>query len=334
MRVGDLFNVYGLTRRQEGSVKLGFAETLAAPEIGAFGNHIIQYFGGDAFYNDDPNYFFNYWYENLSLPEIYSYLRHLEQRRRLPRKLLIVQITAPNADNGNFILNWGNELPLDVVLHSYDGRASFDVFRIADYIKQVVDNYLHETFNYNTVASALFQGGYRNRVLPRGSCQPDVPLWMSPFPYGIRSLFDSCGALWAAYKRDGSITESNPGQTREAPVKDEDPLGSSDRGLKPGDAFEIARYLSVINDIGQRNGVKVVFIVPPVYESDRRDSIVNQIFNRSLKLVPSNITILDHRDLGSDPSLFQSTRHPSLKYYRMVATELARLGFIKLQPPS
>ena len=36
MQPGQIFNVYGLTRRQEGSVKLGFAEAYPAPEIGAY----------------------------------------------------------------------------------------------------------------------------------------------------------------------------------------------------------------------------------------------------------------------------------------------------------
>src|SRR5262249_61908885 len=48
MKSGEIFNVYGLTRRQEGSVKLGFAEAYPAPEIGLDGNHIAAYFAADA----------------------------------------------------------------------------------------------------------------------------------------------------------------------------------------------------------------------------------------------------------------------------------------------
>src|SRR5262249_40757619 len=48
MKPDEIFNVYGLTRRQEGSVKLGFAEAYPAPEIGLDGNHIAAYFAADA----------------------------------------------------------------------------------------------------------------------------------------------------------------------------------------------------------------------------------------------------------------------------------------------
>ena len=91
MKRGEIFNVYGLTRRQEGSVKLGFAETYPAPDIGLFGNHIVNDFGADAFgHPEDAEYFFNYYYANLSLPEIYRYLLHVEQQGHLPKKLIFL----------------------------------------------------------------------------------------------------------------------------------------------------------------------------------------------------------------------------------------------------
>src|SRR5215475_3302633 len=98
MKPGEIFNVYGLTRRQEGSIKLGFAEAYPAPEIGLYGNHIAEYFGADAFDRpEEAEYFFNYSYANLSLPEIHRYLVHIERKGHLPSKLILVQITPPNA---------------------------------------------------------------------------------------------------------------------------------------------------------------------------------------------------------------------------------------------
>jgi len=102
MKPNDIFNVYGLTRRQEGSVKLGFAEAYPAPEIGLYGNHIAAFFGADAFGRpQDAEYFFNYFYANLSLPEIHRYLQRVEQAGHLPKKLILIQITPPNADTGS-----------------------------------------------------------------------------------------------------------------------------------------------------------------------------------------------------------------------------------------
>src|SRR5215470_4872799 len=87
LKPGEIFNVYGLTRRQEGSVKLGFAEAYPAPEIGLYGNHIAAFFGADAFGRpEDAEFFFNYYYANLSLSEIRRYLLRIAQLGHLPKK--------------------------------------------------------------------------------------------------------------------------------------------------------------------------------------------------------------------------------------------------------
>lgn len=66
----------------------------------------------------------------------------------------------------------------------------------------------------------------------------------------------------------------------------------------------------------------------PVYETDRHDSVVKQIFNRALALVP-DIAIIDNRDMHADPSLFSSPIHPSPKYCRIVVEQLRRRGFVE-----
>src|SRR5262249_50983534 len=116
MSAHDLFVVDGLTRRQAGSIKLGFAEFYEPPQIGLYGNHIFRFFGTDAFGRpSDPTYFFNFEYANFGLPEIYRYLLRIEQLHQLPKKLIIVQITSPNIDNGLYIINFGYELPPDLL---------------------------------------------------------------------------------------------------------------------------------------------------------------------------------------------------------------------------
>ena len=64
--------------------------------------------------------------------------------------------------------------------------------------------------------------------------------------------------------------------------------------------------MRAIHEVGRQHGARVVFIVPPVYKSDRRDSLVNRIFDRALKLV-AGIDVLDHRHLHTDP-LFSNPR--------------------------
>jgi len=338
MKPGEIFNVYGLTRRQEGSVKLGFAEAYPAPEIGLYGNHIVAYFGADAFERpESAEYFFNYSYANLSLPEIHRYLLRVEQTGHLPKKLILVQITPPNADNGRFIINLGNELPPAVLLSTIGARdkLSTEPLTIAAAAWELADNWLHEVLNYNTFILSIVQSGnFADRTVSPSTCHDETSTWLGHMPgkllmaigASVRSrLFCLRWSQRGAIRPDGSTFWQSD---ETLIVQNEDPLRESERGLRAGDELEIARQMRAIRAIGARHGIKTVFIVPPVYETDRHDSIVNQIFSRALALVP-DIAVIDHRNMGGNPSLFRSGIHPSPPYYRLVVDELRRRGFIE-----
>jgi len=340
---GAIFNVHGLTRRQEGSVKLGFAEAYAPPEIGLYGNHIVSHFGAEAFGRpEDAAYFFNYSYANVSLPEIHRYLRHIELLEHLPRRLILVQITSPNADNGRFIIDHGNELPADLLLSDIqsEGRAK-KILKLATVYGERTINWLHGILNYNTLILGLIQGkSYQDRFVGKALCPPEIPAWLRRLPGFVQGVIGGHDfyclrhTWWAALRRDGSVDanfrpeEAGPIQSDAGPILDEHPLRESERGLRSGDEAEIARHMRAINEVGRRHNVRVVFIVPPVYESDRRGSLVNRIFDQALARVP-DIDVLDHRHLHTDPSLFVTSLHPSPKYYRLAVDELRRRGFIE-----
>lgn len=345
MKRHEIFNVYGLTRRQEGAIKLGFAEGYPAPNIGLFGNHIVAAFGADAFGRpEDAEYFFSYHYANLSLPEIYSYLRRVEQKGHLPKKLILVQITPPNADNGHFIINIGNELPPDIILAGLTSKEFLDnpvqSLRVA---WEVIENWLHETLNYNTFLLSIIQsGGYRDRTIGPSSCHDDVPARIRIFPRRLQNLFGLAGLFdvfclpmsqFGAYHRDGSqITARDTAEAAKQEVaavtRDENPLRDSDRGLRAGDEREIARQIRSIDAIGTSHGVKVVFFVPPVYETDRDESVSNQIFNRAITLIP-DLVVIDHRSMRENVQLFDSGIHPSRLYFRILVDELRRRGYVE-----
>src|SRR5262245_24902257 len=94
-----------------------------------------------------------------------------------------------------------------------------------------------------------------------------------------------------------------------------------------------------IDAVGRRHGVKVVFLVPPVHETDRRDSVVNRIFDRALALArmsPSSITarcvatqscskatILSHPGRGAAPPRFSRIK-PGRTRPRCCAAEVFR----------
>jgi hypothetical protein len=99
------------------------------------------------------------------------------------------------------------------------------------------------------------------------------------------------------------------------------------RALRAGDEQKIAHEMRAIDAIGRRHGVKVVFIVPPVYETDRHDSVVDRIFDRALALIP-DVAVVDHRDPHCDPLLFEGGIHASSQYYRILAEVLRRRGVV------
>jgi hypothetical protein len=193
-------------------------------------------------------------------------------------------------------------------------------------------------FSYNTAILSLVQGGRDHRIVGPAACTDAAPAWLLRLPAAVRSVVGPRVGRpfyclphywWLGYRRDGSNTapDAREGGGARRLVQNENPLKDSERALNAGDERKIARYLRAIDAIGRRNGVKVAFLVPPVYETDRRDSVVNQVFDRALALVPE-IAILDHRDLGGDATLFADYNHPSAKYYRLVVQQLRRRGLL------
>jgi hypothetical protein len=311
MEPDQIFVAHGLTRRQDGSLKLGFAESYPRPEIGAYGNHVINHLSSEAFgHAPDPAFFFNYAFANLALPELEAYLSHIEKLGHLPSRLALVQVTSPNTDNGNFIVNWGHELPPDIVLERLMGQGDFAA--AAGLAWQVVRSELNEVLNYNTAILSLVQGGPDHRVVGEAACREASPEWLERVPVVLRGAIGPIAGRsfyclpqnrWYAYRRDGSMPQLQPGETPPPPIQNEEPLKDSDRGLNAGDEARIASHLRAIDAIGRRSGIKMVFLVPPVYETDRHDSLVNRIFDRGLALAPE-VAVIDHRQLHSDPALF------------------------------
>jgi hypothetical protein len=342
MKAGDIFITNGLTRRQQGSVKLGFAEAFAPPQIGLYGNHIFEAYGAEALGRpEQPGYFFNYTFANLSLPEIHRYLRHVEKLGHLPTKLILVQITPPNADNGHFVINWGNELPPDVLLSDLQ-RESFAsrALQLATLGWELLNNWLHEIVNYNTFILGLIQRNDKDRLVGPELCEGLWSNWLLHLPATLRNILGlSAGRLFycqpdaweGALRRDGSVggfdNKSLSGPLPAPLTPNENLLRDAERGLNDGDEAEIARQLRAIDAVGRRHGVRVVFIVGPVYETDRHDSVVNRIFDRALALVP-DIQLIDDREMHTDPSLFSTPIHPSPKYFRIVANQLRHRGFL------
>lgn len=343
-----------LTRRQIASIKLGFLENSTPPAVGLFGNHVFQFFKLEDFGVSERRYFYNYWYANLSLSELRDLIAHAASIDKLPEKTILVQLTTPNNDNGLNVIGYRGELPFELI--SLRRVASF-----RDFLSQSEELFaglfaeLYFRLAYSSVLISL--NGVRNqtlasRILNEAECAhkrlanaPPLVLEnkvLNRMPMRARFMLASAemmSAYWHgqfcnfermkdSLRFDGS---TNPLYLGGELVRDENPLGAIDRNinqrvLRSGDEAEIASLLMQIDKIGRDAGRRVVFIIPPVYESER-PSVVDAIFSRALRLT-QNVTIIDHRHMRGDPANFVHYDHPSQVYFHRLVAELRAKGLI------
>lgn len=334
-----LFLETGLTRRQVGSAKVGYLERFDPPQIGLFGNHQFMYFSSAAFGDAVPmSYFFNYWYANVTLPEVLDLLTFAEEHKKLPKDLILVQITTPNNDNGRQIINRNFELPMDINFLSSEDDEGAPLERLK---MMAEDGYyeLQHTFNYADFILGFFDTANRRPIIDTAKCTSSkkpaaykfgIPASVADnLPMTIRIVLskDPGSALcdtktWeAATRRDGSRNYEYSWHA--APVRDANLLtDDANRGLRLGDDEVIAKYMRRIHDLAQRNGRKVVFIIPPVYESARTSS-VDRVFDAALVRVP-DLNVLDHRAWRDRAEWFERYDHPSPQYFKDMVIDLKR----------
>lgn len=331
---------HGLTREQLSSMKLGYIEHYPPPRVGLFGNHQFQYFTESAF-SDTPadNFFFNFWYANMSLTELRDYLRYLEHLGKLPTQTLLIQATTPNNDNGQYILGYSTSLATDLV--GFGGKARPEA-PFLDRVGQrfvAVKLYLGRVFNYPTVIFGLSNAVTgRSRIIDLETCgykraSEKQRFRLSRLPMLIRHILGAAGLgefycerdLWSqAFRRDGSHDSRF---VRGYARRNENSLDPHKAALTASDVKKLAAILAELHDIGTRNGIKTVLIVPPVFET-KRWSPSDQAFDAALALTPQ-LTVVDHRSQRGRREFFVNYDHPRLTYFRFLAMELKRRGLIR-----
>ena len=308
MKEDQRLSLMELDRKQKGSIKFGFLETSKPPLVGLFGNHQFQHFSRDAFGPDTPpGYFFNFWYANLGLPEIMHLLDHLAHIDKLP-ELVLVQITTPDNDNGRHIIDWGGELPDRYVNPSLlwnRGPRAFTDWLLVDFLLGRINT----DIDVNKLRSALSQlGGPRGKTaLLQRLVSPSLCTEPSNNPYCSEPN---------GYRDDGSfsVQADHPPLVLNGDLEQRSPV------LRPGDENEIARLLESIDRLVEAAGSRAIFIVPPVYET-QRGLMADKIFDKALKMA-QHITVVDDRGLRDDPNLFVIYDHPSPEYFRLLVQKL------------
>jgi hypothetical protein len=318
-----------LTRYQIGSLRLGYLEKYGVrPEIGIFGNHQIQLLASEALrQTKDSGVFFNYWYSNLALPELRDELYYLSTKDLLPTKLALVQITTPNNDNGWHIVNYGNELPIDIRLFAASEYAPNLWSLLSTYFQNLREG-LYSRLRWDNIVRSLYREN-RYWVLDPSSCndvEEEQRSWFhKTFPQrtiryttSYHSKAELCKRTSWSLMRDGSAHPLRIESVRGTLRKNEIRLSEDLAGLTFGDEKVIQRYMRQIVEAGSKNGAQVVFVILPVYEShDRSNTTINKIMDKALSGVP-DIPVIDHRREFFGPEYFSNYDHPNAHYFETV----------------
>jgi hypothetical protein len=341
-----------LTRRQAAALKLRFLESAEPPRIGVFANHMFQFFRYDEA-KGSRREFFNYWYANLSLPELRDVLRYAEKIGRLPKETIVVQITTPNNDNGMYILGYRGELPFELMAVTDTSSFTDSLEKIQEIWSGILaEAYYRLSYSSFLAGIASFRrDDFADRIVNEPECAGRSIADATP-PGGIglmrflpvtvrlmllstaerstynRAVFCNRERLKNAIKPDGSTEAAYIGGEL---VRNENPLGAigrniNQRVLQAGDEDDIERVMRDIDAIGKRNNRRVAFVVPPVYETER-PSPVDTVLTRALQRV-TDLSVLDHRHLRDDPSLFVHYDHPSSAYFRILVRDMVRAGWL------
>lgn len=308
MRDSERLSLNMLTRQQVGVLKVAHLKTTGRPQLAVFGNHQLQYFSKDALGNDSETSFFNLWFANLALPELYEYVKYVASIDRLPTKLAILQITTPNNDCGNNIITWNNELPRFMVRHNNAAHK----FTLSEKTKIVVDEFLGTVAR--SLNASMVMTSFRNflsddpefvladRIVESAGCTAGTPC---------------ARKLERSFRNDGSFDPKFSNKKRLVLNGDSN---TKEMHISLRDAERIAEYMTRINDVFVENKVSCVFVIPPVYET-KRATVVDEAFDRALHLL-KDVPVIDHRHGFTNPEFFEAYDHPSGVYFSFLIEQL------------
>jgi hypothetical protein len=322
----------GLNRSDVAAIKLGHVERFGAYDVLLLGNHQFKYFNSNPLRKVDPTLsFFNLWYANLSVTELADLTEYLGHKNLLPKRLLIIQITSPNNDNGKYIVGRRGELLADI--QSFSGALADPSLlqRVADLYEMAV-NAVSRATNYATLLHALARRTEMDRLIDTASCTSgDGPVRDTT---GVGTLLSGlmgagevgvCNqASWVeAFRGDGARDDR---YVIGDPILNSNPLEPQSASLSYADIPVLAADMRRIHSAAEAAGTQAVFVLPPVYET-QRPSLVNQVMDRVLDEV-QNLNVLDHRNRTGPVEFFISYDHPSSLYFQFLINDLKVQGYL------
>ena len=127
-----------------------------------------------------------------------------------------------------------------------------------------------------------------------------------------------------AFQNDGSYTFEHF-QSRPLTLNENDAPAKSVY-LHDGDETTIAAFMDKIYRLAHDRGRKLVFVIPPVYETERHSG-ADAIVSRAIGLVP-HIPVIDDRATVRDAKYFLNYDHPNPLYFDRLVAVLRERGLL------
>ncbi len=278
----EMLNLSGFSRREVLITMLEIlAKTAPNTEILFVGNHQLQYFGSNFSGLVPPDEFFNLWLGNISLTETADVVTYLDEKKLLPKKALVIMITTPNNDNGNYIVGYSTELP-DYIFGLHKNNIELNLFKL-------IDNKILKKLRYHLDYKSLL--GFKNVNA--------VPL---DFIGGGLNIHTN-GSSANIYDDRGL-------------VKNQSDISTNKSHINSKDIEDIRDAIVYISKVAKKNSIPLFVVIPPVHENLNRNSYANDILNIAIDFKFNNVNIIDHRKLilKTNPDYFKAFDHPNAKY--------------------
>ena len=320
-----------LDERYRVGLKIRSAQESGMPPIAAFGSHAIKSLVTENL-GVAPGGFFNFYVMHIGLPGIVVMLRKLESMKRFPRDLILVQLHNPHTPNWPHI----TRIVWDLPLHYY---VLYSTLKATDRVRFSLNHlgaFLQDSLNHRIILHELIFGSVSTCVPPYGvrsinqgsSNPPPKPtseihsIWRTLKVHRTpeRVFHNSC-TRWGGFRHDGSFGQDDSPDAPPALRKDA-PL--TDVAVPFGGAARIKFLMSEIEKIATRNGTKIVFFAPPVYESERVTAH-SAALSEAIGSVERHMTVLDHRQAYRTADYMENN---SAKYFAALGQVLRELGYV------
>ena len=330
LKKNQIVSISGLTRMQRHQIKLSFIEKYPKFQIGVFGNHQLKYMRKKSFEKKD---FFNYWYGDIGLPEVYHYLLYLENLSKLPTKLLIIQITTPNNDNGANIIDFSGDLPSSVLQSAISFNVkNFNfietlrflyVYKIKKTKKQIFKNlrkHIDYSLIYSQIKSLFFEDKNTQKAIEKRI------ITLSDECLNNLEQINDCPSYEqtkGAFLSDGStFLYNNNTDVHLRQLKLNESYNVFEEGLISSDYKKIIFFMEAIKDLAKRNNLKHIFFVPPLFEELKIKTSVDKVFDNVILNLDNEVEIIDHRNKFKNRRFFREFDHPSEEYFEELAVQI------------